>query len=30
MVIEAAQRLIAVSLGKIASSRNQRGGIRLH
>ena len=30
MVIESAQRLIAVSLGKIASSRNQRGGIRLH
>jgi len=30
MVIECAQRLIAVSLGKIASSRNQRGGVRLH
>jgi len=30
MVIESAQRLIAVSLGKIASSRNQRGGVRLH
>jgi len=30
MVIESAQRLITVSLGKIASSRNQRGGARLH
>ena len=30
MVIESAQRLIAVSLGKIASSRSQRGGVRLH
>jgi len=30
MVIESAHRLIAVSLGKIASSRNQRGGVRLH
>jgi len=30
MVIESTQRLIAVSLGKIASSRNQRGGVRLH
>jgi len=30
MVIESAQQLIAVSLGKIATSRNQRGGVRLH
>jgi len=30
MVFESAHRLIAVSLGKMASSRNQRGGVRLH
>ena len=30
MVVEAAQRIIALSLGKIATSRSQRGGARLH
>lgn len=30
MVVEAAQRIIALSLGKIATSRAQRGGARLH
>lgn len=30
MVIEAAQRLIDISLGKMASVRSQRGGARLH